>query len=73
MYKIIRFYQDRRPNRVIETGLTLEEAQAHCRRDDPRGEGWFDGYDDENPDLVERAKQELVLREGVAAVNRLLG
>ncbi len=30
-YKIIRFYQDDKVEReVIRTGLTLEEAQAHC-------------------------------------------
>lgn len=49
-YKIIRyFYSDslgdhRRP-RVIKRGLTLEEAQAHCSREDTHGDGWFDGYD----------------------------
>lgn len=48
-YKVIRFYKDwDRPNKTILTGLTLEEAQAHCRRDDTHGEGWFDGYDKEN-------------------------
>lgn len=42
-YQIIRFrFQGR--NRVIKRGLTLEEAQAHCRRADTRGPGWFDGY-----------------------------
>jgi hypothetical protein len=60
-YKIVRCYQDRnkRP-RTIETGLTLEQAQEHCR--DPetssrtatgaaarritrRNGPWFDGYE----------------------------
>lgn len=65
MYKIVRhFYTPGREgyrNRVIRTGLTLEEAQAHCK--DPetasktatsarvarytakRGP-WFDGYEE---------------------------
>lgn len=47
MYKIIRFFKDDRPSETIDTGLTLKEAQAHCRRDDTRGDGWFDGYDEE--------------------------
>jgi len=42
-YKIIRFKQND-ANEVLETGLTLEEAQAHCQRDDTSGDGWFDGY-----------------------------
>ena len=46
-YKIIRFRFEGK-DRVIKRGLTLEEAQAHCRRDDTRKEGvWFDGYDKE--------------------------
>ena len=51
-YKIIRFRFEGK-NRVIKRGLTLEEAQAHCRRDDTRKEDkngntvWFDGYDEE--------------------------
>ena len=48
MYKIVRFtFDDDTPDnpKVIKTGLTLEEAQAHCRRDDTREKGvWFDGY-----------------------------
>ena len=60
-YKIVRFYKDaplRR--RTIDRGLTLEEAQAHCR--DPETSSstctsktgrartkrlgpWFDGYE----------------------------
>jgi hypothetical protein len=47
-YKIVRFYRDdNRRTRAIKTGLTLKEAQAHCQRPDTRGDGWFDGYDEE--------------------------
>jgi hypothetical protein len=59
-YKIVRNYFDSRwATRVVATGLTLEEAQAHCRdpettsstcrkaknvrRTQQRGP-WFDGY-----------------------------
>lgn len=49
-YKIIRFYRDNwEQNRTIKRGLTLAQAQAHCRRPETRGESalgpWFDGYD----------------------------
>ncbi len=46
-YKIIRSYHPAlcRPDKVMQTGLTLEQAQAHCRRPDTRKEGeWFDCY-----------------------------
>ena len=46
-YKIIRFRFEG-TNRIIKRGLTLEEAQEHCGREDTRKEGkWFDGYDKE--------------------------
>ena len=45
-YKIIRF-RFNGSNRVIKKGLTLEEAQAHCQREDTHGDGWFDGYEAE--------------------------
>ena len=49
LYKIIRFFKsDDIEHKVIKTGLTLDEAQAHCRRDDTHGDGWFDGYDEFN-------------------------
>jgi hypothetical protein len=61
-YKIIRFFRDTYRKRTIATGLTLEEAQAHCR--DPETSSrtctksagkqrtrrcgpWFDGYTEE--------------------------
>jgi hypothetical protein len=44
-YSIIRFYQDPdKLNEVVKTGVTLEEAQEWCSRDDTKGKGWFDGY-----------------------------
>ena len=50
-YKIVRNYFNGTP-RVIERGLTLEEAQAHCNDPKTRGDSgpkgpWFDGYDEE--------------------------
>ncbi len=47
-YKIIRFYdpsQNKR-KRVIKTGLTLEQARAHCNDPKTRKEGvYFDGFE----------------------------
>jgi hypothetical protein len=47
-YRIIRFRQNE-PNFPLadKTGLTLEEAQAHCQDPATRGDGWFDGYEEE--------------------------
>lgn len=54
-YQIVRFCFDTSSDdhrRVIASGLTLDEAQAHCQRDDTRGTDangspWFDGYEEE--------------------------
>ena len=46
-YKIIRFYQDMRPSKVMYRGFSLEQAQTHCHNPNTRGEGWFDGYGEE--------------------------
>lgn len=47
-YKIVRFYSPigcHKPNRTIKTGLTLEQAQAHCNDPRTRKDGvYFDGY-----------------------------
>ena len=44
-FRVIRFYQNGRNPRTIKNGLTEQEAQAHCQREDTHGPGWFDGYD----------------------------
>jgi hypothetical protein len=58
-YRIIRFFRDSRRKYTVKYGLTLEEAQAHCkdpetssstctsasgRRRTRRSGPWFDGY-----------------------------
>lgn len=61
-YKIIRFFASK-GKRIIKTGLTLDEAKAHCkdpetssttctnstgkRRTKVHGD-WFDGFEREN-------------------------
>lgn len=47
-YSIVRFYRDDRECTVRDTGLTLEQAQEHCSRDDSHGDDWFDGYMEED-------------------------
>lgn len=59
-YRIIRFYRDdeERNRTVIATGLTLEEAQAHCQDPETSSSSaadpdlshgpWFDGYEEED-------------------------
>lgn len=61
-YKAVRFFRDSGRRVVIATGLTLEEAQAHCNdpetssstctnveglRRTSRSGPWFDGYSEE--------------------------
>jgi len=49
-YKIIRFYKDNSHpdhHEIIETGLTLKEAQEHCRDHETSTDEYFDGYEEE--------------------------
>lgn len=46
-YKIIRFYSNGKRPKTIETGLTIDEAQAHCGDPKTSKPGqWFDGYEE---------------------------
>jgi hypothetical protein len=45
-YCIVRFYF-KNGSEVIARGMTLDEVQEWCSRDDTHGEGWFDGYREE--------------------------
>lgn len=71
-YKIVRMYlNDDVPKRTIKRGLTLEEAQAHCRNPETSSstcksaEGkrrtkrygkWFDGYEAEKAKRSRRGR-----------------
>lgn len=53
-YKIVRrYFDDGKPAKVLRRGLSLEEAQEHCSRNDthaPMKDGvraWFDGYEED--------------------------
>ena len=61
-YRTVRMFQGDYPTRVIERGLTLDEARAHCRDKETssstatsreaedltaRCGQWFDGYEEE--------------------------
>lgn len=49
-YCIVRIYAPHLnlASEVMQRHLTLEQAQAHCRREDTHVEGeYFDGYDQE--------------------------
>ena len=50
-YQIRRFYENR-DSEIVESGLTLAEAKAHCEDPDTSGicdDGtkWFDGFERE--------------------------
>ena len=48
-YKIVRFYYPSlEPQKVIKKGLSLKEAQEHCKKPETSKKGkWFDGYTEE--------------------------
>ena len=49
-YRIVRYFHpsQERNNRTVQRGLTLEQAQAHCKDPSTRQDGvFFDGYTEE--------------------------
>ncbi len=49
-YLIIR-YTWQKDNRIIKTGLSLDEAQAHCQDPKTSGKDWSDGYKEQKSSL----------------------
>ena len=49
-YQIVRYFRNDRPSKLMKEGLTLREAQTHCKDElthklDKEGIAiWFDGY-----------------------------
>lgn len=75
LYKIVRFRADE-PNLVIERGLTLSMAKMWCNDPRTHGDGWFDGYEVENPtpeELQERAEKDAQLLASAHAIEALVG
>jgi hypothetical protein len=54
-YKIVRFYRHDKPACTIKTGLTLEQAQAHCRDETTSTPDFFDGYENAFKEKAEDA------------------
>ncbi len=46
-YNIIRFYYGHlESHTIIASNVSLAVAQEHCRRDESKGLGWSDGYEE---------------------------
>ena len=56
-YKILRHYRDlSKRATVVRRGLSLEEAQKHCRDPNTSTEIYFDGYTVDIPKKIRRKK-----------------
>lgn len=42
-YNIIR-YTFKKKSKTVKKGLTLKQAQNHCKLESTQGKGWFEGY-----------------------------
>lgn len=52
-YAVYRYFRDDKPAELLVGGLTLEQAQEHCKRDDTHGDDWFDGFTADDDDEEE--------------------
>jgi hypothetical protein len=58
LYNIVRFYFERNSKeKIVDWGLTLEEAQEHCQREDTMGAVWFDAYREAEPCINKRKEK----------------
>jgi len=67
-YKIVRLHKNGK-KRVIQRGLSLEDAQAHCKDSKTHGEDWFDGYevDESKEEKEESSKDEIKIKMKIPA------
>lgn len=71
---IVRSYHpsQSRPSSIIKRGLSLEEAQSHCKDPSTKKDGvYFDGYDTDDKDPEEESRKTEKVRVAIQQFNAL--